>query len=963
MFRILVLLTAVFVFSIPLSFGSHHFAEVYQTNGVWRVDHFVLRPGRLQEFVKGKSFDHKFQALRYAERIKALTQKSPYQIVSTESSRPLWNVSNVWSEVWETRYSEWVRKNFNKEFFVKHQLATDCADVAYALRWIFSRNNGLPAAATLAATGAVVTHLSAKTEWENLPSHQDWDKDERFLAALNWLLNNVYTKTLYVDGYPVKISRETVRPGLINLMDGHTEVFQQVSYDPAEVPMIVLSSTVPRAVRLLSPRVYMNESAWEKETGGFLQFRWPVKQNGTWKVIPKERMSNYSLEQYDENLCAEEQNFSLCLFEKLGIQFDPDKIYERLLKDIEDAILSRDAIVKEGHEYCLKNNCSPGTQGWEDHSTPTRDNRLISTSQDYSSLMIELGKTAEFYEWLKTTKLPVANNNLSYLTFYEYLHKGFVSYDPRDTLESRWASTVPSIVTTVTRKFVHESGLRNELVQKAEPCRQHPGLCKTKEAIDKFSSGEIDFKRRTMIFNLWDLCKRERCPTTYRSLTTDYESIWYESPIPWDSIAERTGKLPSRDKGLLLHADNVERIGSKYLLLDNNRIFDLAKRSEITLSPQDQIMGFDQFSKNLIVANGKEFVLIDEDLNEQARIEAPEEIGTSYIHFFGNGQALVYWSTLEGPRPSPNYDEYSAYLINFNDQTLQVIPKITRLIFDEDYAGVVYMQADQKMILEVDGRALKIVNVTLEENIKQLIYLKSNQYLIVLESQKAGILNSRGFVKVFEGESVVISSINSHLKRIEDFSPGGLMSIFVDLEGKIILKTQGMSSTKKISEEKTVFTLSETDDHSIWIADKGRLVRVPFNLRGDFALMFGASESWISIFSDNRIQLIDFKGNILENPSLFTKGMCYSKEVSACKDNTGELMYELFAPMTNGSILFTKVGPMAGTKISEPYAYVLDQSMNGPISSSEGSVMRWVAPKNSREKTIELIPGLLIWYP
>ena len=83
----------------------------------------------------------------------------------------------------------------------------DCADVPYAVRWIYARIAHLPAAATT-KDGQLIGHWS--TEWGKLPTHPEWHKDLRFRKALLHMLSETTTRTLPLDTYPVRIDPDSL---------------------------------------------------------------------------------------------------------------------------------------------------------------------------------------------------------------------------------------------------------------------------------------------------------------------------------------------------------------------------------------------------------------------------------------------------------------------------------------------------------------------------------------------------------------------------------------------------------------------------------------------------------------------------------------------------------------------------------------------------------------------------------
>jgi len=57
-----------------------------------------------------------------------------------ESSQQVWTVGDRrWSVEEEIRYGKWVEENIIEDFFIRHKIPIDCADVPYAVRWIYAR--------------------------------------------------------------------------------------------------------------------------------------------------------------------------------------------------------------------------------------------------------------------------------------------------------------------------------------------------------------------------------------------------------------------------------------------------------------------------------------------------------------------------------------------------------------------------------------------------------------------------------------------------------------------------------------------------------------------------------------------------------------------------------------------------------------------------------------------------------
>ena len=120
-----------------------------------------------------------------------------------ESPLQIWKVGDRrWTVEEERRYGKWVEENITEDFFIRYKIPIDCADVPYAVRWIYSRIAHLPAAAST-KEGNLIGHWS--TDWGKFPTHPEWHKDLRFRKALLHILTETTTRTLPLDTYPVRI--------------------------------------------------------------------------------------------------------------------------------------------------------------------------------------------------------------------------------------------------------------------------------------------------------------------------------------------------------------------------------------------------------------------------------------------------------------------------------------------------------------------------------------------------------------------------------------------------------------------------------------------------------------------------------------------------------------------------------------------------------------------------------------
>ena len=97
-----------------------------------------------------------------------LFSTSSFSQTMDESSLQVWKVGDRrWTVEEEYQYGKWVEENITEDFFIRYNIPVDCADVPYAIRWIYARIAHLPAAATT-KDNKLIGHWS--TEWGRLPN-------------------------------------------------------------------------------------------------------------------------------------------------------------------------------------------------------------------------------------------------------------------------------------------------------------------------------------------------------------------------------------------------------------------------------------------------------------------------------------------------------------------------------------------------------------------------------------------------------------------------------------------------------------------------------------------------------------------------------------------------------------------------------------------------------------------------
>jgi hypothetical protein len=415
------------------------------------------------------------------------------------ASGVLWETRNQWSQAWEEKFGKWVETDVDADFFVRNNVATDCADVAYSLRWIFSRINGLPAAANIGGSSMLMTNETVRSEWAKLSTSTDWNKDKRFLKALDYLLGLTYTHTLWDDSFPVALNRHDLVSGSYHLnvreRSGHTQIIRWFDQD-SKVPFITLNSTVPRKVRPLMETM-LSADYPKVEKSGLLRFRWAVKSGSKISLKKSTEMPGYSVEQFS---MKSQKEFTIALFEKMGYQTDVKAITEFLLKDISEMMSTRNGIVKEGVEKCKKIDCRPGTTGYEDWGTPSRDDRILGKISTIDSLYGRFGNAAIKSPLLDKEVLNIEGAVWPVKALIWNWKNGFYSSDPMDSEFIRWGAGNQSWVSDQKKFFTSQLTAREAHLKKsAELCLKQD--CSLFSPLwSTLSSSKIDgeIRRRTI---------------------------------------------------------------------------------------------------------------------------------------------------------------------------------------------------------------------------------------------------------------------------------------------------------------------------------------------------------------------------------------------------------------------------------------------------------------------------------
>jgi hypothetical protein len=371
---------------------------------------------------------------------------------SNESPDQVWEVGDRrWTVEEEHRFGKWMDETMTEDFFIRYTIPTDCADAVYAIRWIYARINHLPAAATT-KEGRLIGHWS--TDWGFLPTHPEWDRDERFRAALFYLFPRTWTGTLPLDTYPVRISPDSVTPGTLFLVtESHTGIIGHVSLDGSQAhPLQTWESALPVKVQKLSLRNFFSGRPESKARSGLVKFRWPVSENGEWKYRAAAEHLFYSEEQYTSGFCKGYADFVEAVARRIDpTDYPPMEKMVKVMGTITRLLRERVPIVQEGYEQCRDGGCPEASELWEIYSTSGRDGMIVSLV-DHLSQIIESNPLYKEMAKGMMEAIPIdISENRSVTLYHVYQNCLWFSSHPEDGIEARWGLKKCEMIYSQTR--------------------------------------------------------------------------------------------------------------------------------------------------------------------------------------------------------------------------------------------------------------------------------------------------------------------------------------------------------------------------------------------------------------------------------------------------------------------------------------------------------------------------------
>ena len=387
-----------------------------------------------------------------------------------DSPLQVWKIGERrWDIEEEMEYAKWVDETITEDFFIRYKIPVDCADVLYAVRWIYSRIAHLPAAATT-KDGKLIGHWS--TEWGRLPTHPEWHQDQRFRAALLRVLSETTTRTLPFDTYPTRIDRESVIPGTAFFVtESHSGVVGHVILDGSSAhPVQTWEATVPAKPQKMSLRNFLSPRPESTSHSGLVKFRWPVFEKNQWKYLSPKEHPYYSEEQYRSSFYQGHADFVDAVARRVDpTPYDPSEKAQKVIETIARFLRDRIPVVLTGYERCRKGGCAEGSSLWEIHSTPGRDG-MITLLMDHLHQLVELNHldSEALREKMEKIFIPVSRNRL--VTFYHvYQNYLWLSPHPEDSIDARWGLRKCEMILSRMQSAQHSISFIERTYRKRDP--------------------------------------------------------------------------------------------------------------------------------------------------------------------------------------------------------------------------------------------------------------------------------------------------------------------------------------------------------------------------------------------------------------------------------------------------------------------------------------------------------------
>ncbi|MCM2279596.1 MAG: hypothetical protein NDJ89_16095 [Oligoflexia bacterium] len=321
----------------------------------------------------------------------------------------VWETEQEWSPAWEDRYAEWIRLNWNKDFFARPGTAytglkLDCADVVYSMRIIFAYEHRLPFAMKDPTGGSkLITNSMARFDALGSP-------EKRIRAFLNFIFGISSTQSLPNDTVPLALSRDSIRSGSLILTDRkshHSWTIRELQ--PTGLPSLIFSSRPPKTTLQVREGQPSLEFTFHGRPdlapyGGFRGFR-------RIEDLSKPDWQSHGFS--DEQFRIPPREWMQTVKKRLALSEEsPDALLTRTLENACIGARERIEFINEGVAYLRglgSERCLSATE-YDNYSTPNRDMRLRNSFEELRDAVQALEGATNVSPELKATAEDVVKD-------------------------------------------------------------------------------------------------------------------------------------------------------------------------------------------------------------------------------------------------------------------------------------------------------------------------------------------------------------------------------------------------------------------------------------------------------------------------------------------------------------------------------------------------------------------------
>jgi hypothetical protein len=405
-----------------------------------------------------------------------------------ESDSQVWKVGNHrWTIQDEYNYDKWVEKNITDDFFIRHDIPVDCADVPYAVRWIYARISHLPAAATT-CDNKLIGHWS--TDWKHIPTDENWEKDRRFRTALLYLMSRTSTRTMSSDTYPIRIDVNSVTPGTAFLIaDFHAGIVSHLVMDGSTAhPIQIYDANLPTRFQKLHLRNLMLPDPSSGHISRLVKFRWPIKSGNRWHYLPVNEHPFYSKEQYSSAFTEGDTNYLEAIAKRIDPKvYDPNEKAEKIIHMLALQFNERIPAVLEGNKMCHGIKCQEGSRFWEIYSTSGRDEFIGIMIYHLEKIIMKnhLDRDA-ILDKMSKIRLQISDEQAITLQ-YAFQNFNWISSDPSAAIEFRWGLDKCGIIASRLKSAQETISLIKDRYGKTDPKFAERAVLKQKMIVDEMA--------------------------------------------------------------------------------------------------------------------------------------------------------------------------------------------------------------------------------------------------------------------------------------------------------------------------------------------------------------------------------------------------------------------------------------------------------------------------------------------